>query len=53
MPIHKTEPTINHLLYADDILFMSKAFVKNAHCIRKFLHMLELYTGLSIKRKKI
>lgn len=52
LPIHRTEPIINHLLYDDDILIMYKAIVDNAHSIKKAIPLLDLNSGLSMNEQK-
>lgn len=52
VPIHNIKPTINLLLYANDILILSKAIVDNAHSIKTVMQLFEANIGLVINDQK-
>lgn len=51
-PIHKFEPIIDHLFYADNLLVFSEARWENAKTIKNIIHQLEQYAGLKMDKGK-
>jgi hypothetical protein len=51
-PIYQIEPVVTHLIYADDILILTKATVQNATCIKHVFQNLNNITGLELNPKK-
>lgn len=51
-PIYQTEPLITHLIYADDILILTKATIENAKCIKHVFQDLNNIAGLELNSKK-
>ena len=52
MPIYKTDPMVTHLLYADDILIMTKACDKSAYAISSVMQRMHYLTGLEMNENK-
>lgn len=51
-PIYNIEPMITHLLYADDILILTKATTENSKSIQQVFQMLNELTGLNLNENK-